>query len=577
MRRLARLLRPQALWLVLAPVAMMVEVSMDLMQPKLMSRIVDEGITLADQSAIYHYGFRMLLFAFIGLLGGYGCTLASSRAALSFGDDLRRRLFRHIQSFSFAETDKFTTGSLITRLLNDVHVMQHVVIMITRMLIRSPLLLLGSIYLVITTNPRIAVPLLFAAPVLAGLVVWKIGQMRPQFERMQQRIDDLNAVMQENLTGIRVVKAFANEDQERERFDDANIRLTDTSVTTGKIMVTLGPMLSLVQHLTVVAIIFVAARDVDRDLIQIGEVAAILNYATQVMMSLIITSFHVMHFSRAIVSARRIVEVFDTTPSIRGGGVETPPRDGSVEFRNVAFRYPGAAGDPVLHGITLDIRDGEHLAIMGATGAGKTSFANLVPRFYDAIEGDVLVGGRNVREYSLGALRGAIGFVMQDTRLFTGTIAENIRWGDDHASDDDVRHVARIAGADGFIMSFTDGYDTEIAQGGVSLSGGQKQRIAIARALLKKPKVLILDDSTSAVDVITEARIQDALRVEMKGMTVIKIAQRISSVTDADRIALLENNTIAALGPHEELLKTSASYRDICDSQNALEGAGHVS
>ena len=577
MRRFVHLLRPHALWLVLAPIAMMVEVAMDLMQPKLMSRIVDDGIALGDQAAIYRHGLRMLLYAFVGLLGGYGCTICSSRAALGFGDDLRRRLFRHIQRFSFAETDRFTAGSLVTRLTNDVQVMQHVVIMITRMLIRSPLLLLGSIYLVLTTNPRIAVPLLLAAPVLSGLVAWKIRRMRPQFELMQKRIDDVNGVMQENLTGIRVVKAFANEDHERKRFDDANARLTDTSIATGKIMVTLGPWLGFVQHLTVIAILFVAARDVDRRLIRIGEVAAILNYATQVMMSLIMMSFHVMHFSRAIVSARRITEVFDTAPSIRGGGVHTPPPDGSIAFRDVAFRYPGAAGDPVLHGITLDIRDGEHLALMGATGSGKTSLANLVPRFYDPVEGDVRLGGRDVREYSLEALRGAIGIVMQDTRLFSGTIAENIRWGDDDASDEEVRHAARIAGADDFITSFADGYDTPIAQGGVTLSGGQKQRIAIARALLKKPKVLILDDSTSAVDVITEGRIQDALRAEMKGMTVVKIAQRISSVVDADRIALLENGRIAALGPHATLLETSAAYRDICDSQNAFREVDHAS
>ena len=575
MRRFARLLRPHWIWLVLAPAAMTLEVSMDLMQPKLMSRIVDEGVAAGDQAALWHYGLRMLLYAGIGLLGGYGCALFSSRAALGFGDDLRRRLFRHIQQFSFAETDRFTTGSLVTRLTNDVNVMQHVVIMITRMLIRSPLLLLGSVYLVLTTNPRIAVPLLLAAPVLSGLVAWKIRKMRPQFEQMQKRIDDVNIVMQENLTGIRVVKAFANEDHERRRFDDANARLTDTSIATGKIMVTLGPWLGFAQHLTTVAILFVAARDVDRRLISIGEVAAILNYATQVMMSLIMMSFHVMHFSRALVSARRIAEVLDTAPSIRGGGVHTPPQDGSVEFRDAAFRYPGAAGDPVLHGVSLAIRDGEHLAVMGATGAGKTSLANLVPRFYDATAGEVHVGGRDVREYALDALRGAIGIVMQDTRLFSGTIAENIRWGDEHASDEAVRHAARLAGADGFIEAFKDGYDTELAQGGVTLSGGQKQRIAIARALLRKPRVLILDDSTSAVDVLTEGRIQDALRAEMKGMTVVKIAQRVSSVVDADRIVLLENGRIAAIGPHAELLVTSPAYREICDSQNALREVRH--
>lgn len=312
MKRFLHLLKPYWLWLILAPAAMMLEVSMDLMQPRLMSHIVDDGIAPGDQAAIYRYGMKMLLCACFGLLGGFGCTCFSSRAALSFGNDLRRAMFSHIQKFAFAETDKFTAGSLVTRLTNDVNVMQHVVIMVTRMLIRSPLLLIGSIVLVLTTNARIAIPLLLAAPILSSIVIWKIRRMKPQFEIMQKRIDDVNTVMQENLTGIRVVKAFANEQVERARFDDANVRMTETSMETGRIMVTLGPWLSLVQQATIIAILFIAAHQIDRRLIRIGEVAAILNYSTQVMMALIMLSFQTMHFSRAIVSARRIREVFDS-------------------------------------------------------------------------------------------------------------------------------------------------------------------------------------------------------------------------------------------------------------------------
>lgn len=571
MSKLLPLLKRYWIWLALAPIAMTLEVAMDLMQPALMSRIIDEGIATGSQQAITQYGGRMMLCAVLGLIGGFGCTVFSSRAALGFGNDLRRMLFKHIQSFSFAETDRFTAGSLVTRLTNDVNVMQHVVSMFSRMIIRSPLLLIGSIVLVLTTDAKIAIPLLIAAPVLASIVVWKIRRVRPQFKKMQERIDDVNVTMQENLTGIRIVKAFANEDFERRRFDDANRRLTDTSILTGRIMVTLGPWLSIVQHATIIVILLIAAGDIDLRLIKIGQVAAIVNYSMQVMTALVMLSFQAMHISRAIVSANRLNEILDTTSTIVDGTRTAPPKDGSVTFNSVSFRYPQAAGRPVLENISLAIADGEHIAFMGATGSGKTSLVNLVPRFYDAVVGAVLIGGADVRSYTLHALRGSIGFVMQDTRLFSGTIAENIRWGDENASDAEVEHVARIASAHHFIAKFPDGYNTLVAQGGVTLSGGQKQRIAIARALLAKPKILILDDSTSALDVTTEATIQNALRSEMTGMTVLKIAQRIGSVLDSDRIVLLEDGAISAIGPHTELLRTSPTYHDICDSQNALQ------
>ncbi len=577
MTKIFSLLKPYWAWLILAPLAMTLEVSMDLMQPALMSRIIDRGIATGSQQAITEYGGKMLLCAFFGLIGGFGCTFFSSRAALSFGNDLRRLLFRHIQSFSFAETDKFTTGSLVTRLTNDVQVMQYVVIMFTRMLIRSPLLLVGSVVLVITTNPKIAIPLLLAAPVLSSIVVWKIRRMRLQFERMQKCVDDVNSVMQENLMGIRVVKTFVNEDDERTRFDDANLRLTETSIATGKIMITLGPWLSIVQHATIIIILFVAARDIDLRLIKIGQVAAILNYAMQVMMALIMMSFQTMHFSRALVSAKRIKEVLDIAPSITNGLHTTPPDDGSVEFKAVSFKYPAASGVPIVRDISLAIAHGESIAFMGATGAGKTSLVNLIPRFYDATSGEVFVGGVPVRDYALHALRSSIGIVMQDTSLFSGGIAENIRWGRDDAADEEVMNVAKIAQAHDFIMAFPEGYATHVAQGGVTLSGGQRQRIAIARALLRNPKILILDDSTSAVDVTTEAEIQNALRSRMTDMTVIKIAQRVSSVLDADRIVLLDDGVILAVGNHEALLRSSPEYREICDSQNAIPEADHAS
>lgn len=540
---------------------------MDLLLPKIMSLIVDEGIQEGNQALIYQQGFKMLGFAVLGLLGGFGCTVCSSRAALGFGDRLRRDIFRQIQSFSFAETDHFTTGSLVTRLTNDVQVLQHVVMMISRMLIRTPLLLLGSVYLVFTTNATIALPLLGAAPILSGLVIWKIRQMRPQFEKMQQRIDDVNHVMQENLTGIRVVKAFANETHEQARFDQANAQLTETSITTAKIMITLGPWLGFVQQITLIVILFLGASQLNQRLLQIGEMAAIINYSTQVMLSLIMMSFQIMHFSRALVSANRLSEVFQTTPSVVDGPHALSPSQGTISFHNVSFQYPQAIGEPVLKNISLDIQPGEYLAIMGTTGSGKTSLVNLIPRFYDPSEGSITLDGVDSRSLQLHALRDAIGIVPQETRLFSGTIAENICWGNPSASMEQIQQAARIAGADDFIQSFPEGYDTPIAQGGTTLSGGQKQRIALARALIKKPRILILDDSTSAVDVLTEARIQSALQAEMKGMTVIKIAQRVHSILDADRIAVLEKGCLVALGTHRTLLQSSPVYREICDSQ----------
>ncbi len=577
MDKIFSLLKPYWVWLLLAPLAMALEVSMDLMQPALMSRIIDTGIATGSQKAISEYGGKMLLCAFFGLIGGFGCTFFSSRAAQSFGNDLRRLLFHHIQKFSFSETDKFTTGSLVTRLTNDVQAMQYVVTMFTHMVIRSPLLLAGSVVLIVTTNSRIAIPLLLAAPVLSAIVVWKVRCVRPQFEQMQKRVDDVNSVMQENLTGIRVVKAFANEDDERTRFDEANLRLTETSIKTGRIMITLGPWLSVVQHATVIIIMFMAAHAIDLRLIQIGQVAAILNYATQVMMALVMLNFQMMHYSRAVVSAKRIQEVLDTAPSIINGHHTTSPAEGTIEFKAVSFKYPAASGVPALRNISLKIAHGESIAFMGVTGAGKTSLVNLIPRFYDATSGDVLVGGVPVRDYTLYALRRSIGIVMQNTTLFSGGIAENIRWGRHDATNAEVENVAKIAQAHDFITTFPEGYHTNVAQGGVTLSGGQRQRISIARALLGNPKILILDDSTSAVDVTTEAKIQDALRSVMADMTVIKIAQRISSVLDSDRIVLLDDGVIVAIGNHEELLRSSPEYREICDSQNAIGEADHAS
>ena len=565
---LFRFLKRHWFWLALAPAAMLLETAMDLMQPALMTDIVDVGVRELRPDVVRATGWRMLLCALLGALGGAACTFVSSRAATGFGNDLRKALFARVQRLSFAQTDRFTAGSLTTRLTNDVMTMQFVVVMLTRMLMRSPFLLVGSVVLVLRTDWRLALPLVLSAPPLAWIVVHWMSRMMPLFAAGQKRTDELSSAMQEALEGIRVVKAFAAEDRVRGSFGARNEALADTGLQSGLLGATLGPALQLVQQLALVAIVFLAAREADAGLVKVGQIAAIVNYATQVMMSLVMLSFQSMHFSRAMISARRLAEVVCTEPEIPDGPRAEPPADGSVELRGVSFSYPGAAGDPVLRGIDLRVEPGEHVAIVGGTGSGKTTLLSLLPRFYDASAGAVLVGGRDVRDYRLGALRGAMGIVMQNPRLFSGTVAENVRWGRADASDEEVLRVLRIAQADRFVAGFPAGLATDIAQGGTTLSGGQRQRLAIARALLRRPRILLLDDATSAVDPATERSLRAALRAEAAGTTVLTVAQRIDSIRDADRIVVLDGGAVAGAGTHEDLLASCATYREIVDSQS---------
>ena len=547
-RPLFRFLKRHWFWLALAPGAMLLETAMDLMQPALMSDIVDVGVRELRPEVVRATGWRMLLCACLGALGGMACTYVSSRAATGFGNDLRKALFARVQRFSFAQTDRFTAGSLTTRLTNDVMTMQFVVVMLTRMLLRSPFLLVGSVVLVLRTDWRLALPLVLSAPLLAWIVVHWMRRMMPLFAQGQKRTDELSSEMQEALEGVRVVKAFAVEPRMEERFAARNGALAETGLRSGLLGATLGPALQLVQQVALAAIVMIAAREASAGLVKVGQIAAIVNYATQVMMSLVMLSFQSMHISRAMISARRLAEVVGTEPEIRDGPRAAPPPDAAVEWRGVSFSYPGAAGDPVLRGIDLRVAPGEHVAIVGGTGSGKTTLLSLVPRFYDATAGAVLVGGVDVRDYGLGALRGAMGIVLQNPRLFTGTIAENVRWGRADASDEDVRRA--------------------LAQGGTTLSGGQRQRLAIARALLRRPAVLLLDDATSALDGATERALRAALRAEMAGTTVLTVAQRVDSIRDADRIVVLDGGAVAGVGTHAALLASCATYREIVDSQS---------
>ncbi|MDR6727080.1 ATP-binding cassette subfamily B protein [Paenibacillus amylolyticus] len=575
---LKRFLTPYKSAAILAPLLMVLEVTMDLLQPKLMSSIVDDGVLAGDLSHIIRTGLFMLLFALIGWVGGAGCTLFSSKAAVGYGTDLRQELFDHIQTFSFRNLDTFREGSLITRLTSDITQMQTFVQMLLRMFIRSPMLIIGSVIMAFTISVKLALILILTMPVLFILLYVLIRASYPLFASVQDKLDKVNAVLQENLAGIRVVKAFARANLERSRFKQSNQDYTDTAVKAWRIVTLNAPVLSLMLNATIVAVLWFGGYQVVGGSIAAGDLIAFINYVTVVLSSLTSIGMMMMSFSRAKVSAARINEVLHTQPDIQSGSAivreGTTLRDmnrsssGQVEFRDVSFGYDG---EPALTGITFTAKPGEQVALLGSTGSGKTSLVQLIPRLYDASQGEVLVNGMNVKQWDLHDLRSRVSIVLQESILFSGSIRDNIGYGKPNATEEEIRQAAQAAAAHEFIMNLKDGYDTELGQRGVNLSGGQKQRISIARALLMQPEVLILDDSTSAVDLRTEASIQKALHTLMKDSTTILIAQRISSVQDADCIYVLEEGRIVASGTHDQLMAHSPLYQSIYDSQQRKE------
>lgn len=571
--KLSKYLKPYALFAMLTPLSMVGEVLGDLLQPKLMSKIVDDGVLGQDMDLIIRTGLLMLLV----LIGGGACGIAASAfggiASQSFSRDLRVDVFKRVMGLSFEQTDKFTTGSLVTRLTADITAIQQMVDFMLRMLVRDSLLFFGGIIMMLTLDVRFGIIILCALPVEIIMMIVILKKANPYYSIVAKRLDTVNSVVQENVTGARVVKAYVREDTEEKRFDDANISLMESNLRVQTLMAILQPLLMIILNLSVIAVIVIGGWQVQAQAMKVGEVMAAITYLTQVLHGVMMMSMMFQTLAKASASANRLREVLETDPVIKSGSVSLSDKTGgTVSFKNVSFSYPETKGRPVISDLTLDIKSGESVAILGATGSGKSSLVNLIPRFYDCTAGEVLVDGVNVKDCKLDELRKKVGIVLQKSELFSGTVEDNIKWGDKNAAHEEVISAAQAAQADEFIQKIPAGYEGIIAEKGASLSGGQKQRLSISRAVLKKPEILILDDSTSALDLGTEAKLRAEIDRKMNGTTLIIIAQRIQSVKSCDRIAVLDHGKLCACDTHENLLKTCEVYQDIYASQVKTSG-----
>ena len=569
--------KPYTRYFIIGPLCMIVEVIGEIVLPRIYASIIDTGVKTENVTYIVIACAIMVLTAILMMTGGIGGAYFASKASVNFAADVRRDVYAKIQQFSFANIDRFSTGSLVTRLTNDVTQVMNMINMMMRMCLRSPGMLIGALIASISLSPDLAKVLAVTIPLLVIIqfIVIRIGY--PRFQNMQKKIDVLNNRIQEDLTNERVIKSFVREDYENGRFRDTNTDLKNTTLSALNVMVTMMPAMMLMMNLTSLAVIWFGGKMVINTQMSVGDLSSFITYITQILMSLMMLTMIFMNSSRALASAKRISEVLDEKIDLSDEAAACPDLDvkaGKVEFRNVSFRYYKTSPGKVLDNINLTINPGETVGVVGSTGCGKTTLVSMIPRLYDVDDGEVLVDGVNVRDYNLNHLRTGVGMVLQKNVLFSGTIAENLRWGDDHATDEQLVSASESAQADGFIRSFADGYDHVLDQGGSNVSGGQKQRLCIARALLKKPKILILDDSTSAVDTATEARIREAFATSLKDSTKIIIAQRISSVIDADKIVVLDDGRITGIGTHEELLRNNRVYQEIYYSQtDKKEGA----
>ena len=561
---------------ILGPLMMVTEVLGEILLPKFMSMIINHGVAQKDGGYILKMGLVMAITSFLMAAGGILGAYFAAKASISFTSDLRRDLFARVQQFSFKNIDTFSTGSLVTRLTNDIQQVQNLIMMGLRMMLRAPGMFLGALVMAFWMNAELAAVILVVIPLLTAAIVWILRTAYPRFTAMQKALDTLNSGIQEVLTNVRVVKSFVREDYEEKRFADTNRELKEAGLRALKIVIATMPVMMFAMNVTTLAVVWFGGNLIIGGRMAVGDLTAFTTYIVQILMSLMMLSMVFLQSSRAMASIRRIDEVLDEPIDLSDENASQKDRKvekGRVEFKDVSFSYR-EGGEPILSHISLTAEPGETIGILGATGSGKTSLVQLIPRLYDVTEGSVRVDGIDVREYSLKNLRDGVGMVLQKNVLFSGTIEENLRWGDETATEEEVRRAAVYAQADSFVNSFAEGYKTEMGQGGVNVSGGQKQRLCIARALLKKPKILILDDSTSAVDTATEAAIRTAFREDLKDTTKFIIAQRLSSLEYADRILVLEDGRIIGEGTQEKLLASCEAYREIYETQYGKRADG---
>ena len=582
MKKWPKYVKPYTLYFILGPLCMIVEVIGEILMPLFLGNIIQaysdgrltQGYSLATMGG-------MIAVALMMMLGGVGGSYFGAKASVNFAADVRNDVYRKVQDFSFANIDKFSTGSLVTRLTNDVTQVQNFVNMMLRMMLRSPGMLIGALIMAIRLSPSLSVVLAIIIPVMLFFILLIVKTGFPRFGIMQKKIDKLNSTVQENITNVRVVKSFVREETENQKFSAANADLKNSGMSAMKVMIFMSPVMTIFMNIATVSVIWFGSQLAINNMgvegaFNVGNLSSFILYVSQILFSLMMVTMMLMMSSRALASAKRIQEVLEEDVDIKNADeadVSATVTNGQIEFRNVTFRYYKNSEDAVLDNINLTIDAGSTVGIIGSTGCGKTTLVSMIARLYDVDSGEVLVDGKNVKDYTLYNLREGVGMVLQKNVLFAGTIEENLRWGDEDATDEELFAAAEYAQADKFVKNFTNGYETELGQGGVNVSGGQKQRLCIARALLKKPKILVLDDSTSAVDTATEAQIRRAFREELSGSTKIIIAQRISSVMDADKIIVMDDGRITGVGTHDELLESNTEYQEIYYSQNDRKGA----
>ena len=574
MKRYKKYMTPYLSAFIIGPLLMLTEVFGEIMLPKLMSLIINNGVAERDIHYIMTIGAIMVLTTSVMAVGGIGGAYFSAKASICFTSDLREDLFAKVQEFSFKNIDTYSTGSLVTRLTNDIQQIQNVIMMGLRLMLRAPGMFVGALIMAFIMNARLAVVILVVIPLLSLAIALILRTAFPRFTRMQEKLDRLNSGIQEALTNVRVIKSFVREDFEEDRFREMNQDLKESSLNAMKIVIATMPVMMLAMNITTLAVVWYGGNIIIAGDMPVGNLTAFTTYIVQILMSLMMLSMVFLQSSRAMASLKRVNEVMDTRIDLKDDHAshkELQVTEGRVEFRHVDFSYTGSEDELVLEDISFTARPGQTVGIIGSTGSGKTSLVQMIPRLYDVTKGQVLVDGVDVREYSLRNLRQGVGMVLQKNVLFSGTIEENLRWGKEDATEEEIREMAASAQADGFVTSFTNGYDTDMGQGGVNVSGGQKQRLCIARALLKRPRILILDDSTSAVDTATEAKIRECFRTTLKDTTKIIIAQRIGSVEEADLILVLDDGRIIGQGTHEELLKGCGAYQEIYYSQKERE------